>query len=253
MLIIVFGYKESFETAALKAAVFAYRVDINTPVLLFDWPGDQSVSVGGYRKAFDLARQSGPHLGDLIARISSDVQPENLWITGNSMGAQVICDSFSHMMKNPQLADPDHEIRHVILAAPDVGRKEFDDSFSNELDALSERLTVYTASDDSALLLSGWIQRDPRLGRSQLPLPAQLEETEDLLALKAAGAESISLIDFTPVNRASHGHNYYIESSEYFDEFHQRLKGVYPYNSRRRHPVNDINGVVYWVLYSDRN
>jgi esterase/lipase superfamily enzyme len=253
LLIVVFGYKESFETAALKTAVFAYRVDINTPVLLFDWPGDQGVTPIGYKKAFRLARQSGPHLGDLIARISSEIQPDNLWMTGNSVGAQIICDSFSHMMKAPEMADPEHEIRHVILAAPDVARKEFDTTFSKELDALSDRLTVYTSSDDSALLLSRWIHRNPRLGRGKIPDPEQLEEMEDLLALKADGADSISLVDFTRVNRSSHGHNYYIESSEYFDDFYQRLKGSFPYTSRRRHATRDNNGVLYWVLFSDHD
>jgi esterase/lipase superfamily enzyme len=253
LLIVVFGYKESFETAALKTAVFAYRVDINTPVLLFDWPGDQGVTPIGYKKAFRLARQSGPQLGDLIARISSEIQPDNLWITGNSVGAQIICDSFSHMMKAPEMADPEHEIRHVILAAPDVARKEFDTTFSKELDALSDRLTVYTSSDDSALLLSRWIHRNPRLGRGKIPDPEQLEEMEDLLALKADGADSISLVDFTRVNRSSHGHNYYIESSEYFDDFYQRLKGSFPYTSRRRHATRDNNGVLYWVLFSDHD
>ena len=252
-MIVVYGYKESFETAALKTAVFAYRVDINTPVLLFDWPGDQGVTPRGYKKAFRLARQSGPHLGDLIARIGNEIQPEDLWITGNSVGAQIVCDSFSHMMTNPDMADPEHEIRHVILAAPDVGKKEFDTTFAKELDALSDRLAVYTSSDDSALLLSRWIHRDQRLGRDKLKAPKQLEEMEDLLALKAKGAGGISLIDFTRVNRASHGHNYYMESSEYFDDFYQRVKGDFPYASRRRHPVKDKNGVVYWVLYSDKD
>jgi esterase/lipase superfamily enzyme len=118
---------------------------------------------------------------------------------------------------------------------------------------LSDRLTVYTSSDDSALLLSRWIHRNPRLGRQKHPDPEQLEEMEDLLALKAEGADSISLIDFTRVNRASHRHNYYIESSEYFDDFYQRIKGDYPYASRRRHPVKDKNGILYWVLFSDQD
>lgn len=253
LLIVLFGYKESFETAGLKTAAFAYRVDINTPVLFFDWPGNQSVTPRGYRRAIESARISAPPLGDLIARIDREIAPDNLWITGNSMGAQVICDAFSHMMEDPELADPDKEIRHVILAAPDVDRAEFDDRFSHELDALSERLAVFVSSDDRALLLSQWLNRAARLGRRGPGDPGQLEELEDLLALKARGADSISLIDFTRVNRASHSHNYYIESSEYFDEFYQRLMGTFPYPSRRRHAVRDENDTLYWVLFSDRD
>jgi hypothetical protein len=38
LLIVLWGYKERFDTAALKTAYFAYSLDIDTPVLLFDWP-----------------------------------------------------------------------------------------------------------------------------------------------------------------------------------------------------------------------
>ena len=56
LLIVVFGYKDDFEATAIKAAYFAYLLDINTPILLFDWPGDQGVSPGGYAKAQQLYR-----------------------------------------------------------------------------------------------------------------------------------------------------------------------------------------------------
>lgn len=251
LLVVVFGFRESLETSAVKTAVFSYRIDINTPVLMFDWPGNQSVTVGGYRRAFGYARRSGADLGYLLRRIVRDVRPENLWVTGNSMGAQVICDAFSYMVKQPDFSDAAPEIRHVLLAAPDVGKGEFDSRFLEELNALSERLTVYVSSGDTALLLSHWILATPRLGRDRVSPPEQLEELEELLALKAEGAERITVIDFTPVNRASHGHNYYIESSEYFDDFYDRLQGTPPVTGRRLHPAAYQGGVAYWVLWDD--
>lgn len=252
LLVVVFGYKESLQSSARKAGVFAYRVDVNTPVLLFDWPGDQPVTVGGYHRAFSYARRSGADLGDLLMRISRDVRPDNLWVTGNSMGAQVICDAFSHMTEDPGFSDRDHEISHVLLAAPDVARHEFDDRFRRELDALSDQLTVYVSSDDSALLLSRWLHGVPRLGRSSPVEPEQLEELEDLLALRAAGADDLSVIDFTPVNRASHGHNYYIESPEYFDDFYQRIQDTPPIVGRRLQRIAYEKGTSHWILWSDR-
>src|SRR5262245_32890686 len=41
LLVIVWGYRDWFRSAALKTAYTAYVLDINTPVLLFDWSADQ--------------------------------------------------------------------------------------------------------------------------------------------------------------------------------------------------------------------
>lgn len=44
-----------------------------------------------------------------------DVQPEQVWIMANSMGAQVVVDAFSLLYQDRELADLDREIEHVVL------------------------------------------------------------------------------------------------------------------------------------------
>ena len=51
LLILVFGFKDDFRSVAIEAAYYSYMLDVNTPILLFDWPGDQPVSIRGYKKA----------------------------------------------------------------------------------------------------------------------------------------------------------------------------------------------------------
>src|SRR5262249_19157482 len=48
VLVIVWGFRDWFRSAALKTAYTAYVLDINTPVLLFDWPGNQGDGPTGY-------------------------------------------------------------------------------------------------------------------------------------------------------------------------------------------------------------
>lgn len=41
LLIVVHGFREAFPSALRKTAFLSHVLDINTPVLLFDWPGNQ--------------------------------------------------------------------------------------------------------------------------------------------------------------------------------------------------------------------
>src|SRR5215831_19711237 len=62
LLVIVWGYRDWFRSAALKTAYKAYVLDINTPVLLFDWPGNQGDGAFGYRAAQEISAKSAPDL-----------------------------------------------------------------------------------------------------------------------------------------------------------------------------------------------
>lgn len=250
LLVVVFGYKDDFEATMIKAAYFAYLLDVNTPVLLFDWPGDQPVSMSGYKKAQGLAVASGPYLGELLAKIERRINPEKLWIKASSMGCQVVCDAFEYMHKHGDFSDPDAEIDHVILAAPDVGEEEFDLKFKNELTSMSRRLTAYVSSDDEALLMSSFLNRDERLGRQTADVkePEQLEESKDLLYLKSMHPDLVTIIDVTPVNRASYKHGYYLESPEFFDDFYMRIFDKNPNVNRRLYLLKAKDNTDYWVL-----
>lgn len=248
LLVVVFGYQDGYEATAIKAAYFAYLLDVNTPVLLFDWPGDQVTSIGGYKKAQSLAKASGPQLGDLLVKIIREVKPAKLWIKASSLGCQVVCDAFDHMYKYDDMADKDAEIAHVILAAPDVGKEEFETEFKNEIAALAEKVTVYVSSNDTALLMSGFINMDQRLGRQKIREHEQTEEAKDLLYLKSLDPEKITLIDVTPINKSSYSHGYYLEDTEFFDDVYTRFFDKEPNVSRRLYLLKYKDHVDYWVM-----
>ena len=250
LLVLVFGYKDDFEATAIKAAYFAYLLDINTPILLFDWPGDQGVDISGYKKAQSFAMESGPYLGELLVKIVRQMAPKKLWINASSLGCQVVCDAFDQMYKYPDFSDPDTEIDHVVLAAPDVAQNEFDQKFKKQLTALSKRLTAYVSSDDEALLMSGFINDDKRLGRQKFRIkePEQMEEAKELLYIKSLDPDRVTIIDVTPINEASFKHGYYLESPEFFDDFYQRVFDAQPNVNRRLYLLKAKDNTDYWVL-----
>ncbi len=254
LLVLVHGFKDDFELTATKLAYFTYLLDVNTPVLIFDWPGDQSVTPWGYRKAEKLAAASGAQLGGVLTKVIREVKPEKLWIESSSLGCQVVCSAFEWMYQQPDLADPEAEIALTVMAAPDVSKNEFNDKFRDEILALSEKLAVYVSSNDKALLMARIIDWEKKFGRqhSAVTEQEQFEEAHGFLSLKYLIPDRLSIVDVTPVNRASYGHQYDLQAPEFYDDFYMRLFDASSHHNRQLYLVNVDKDIDYWIMRSDR-
>ena len=251
LLIVVHGYKEAFPSALRKTAFFAHVLDVNSPVLLFDWPGNQGESLSGYRRAREVAKASGADLARTLELIVRQVRPARLWLVANSMGAQVVVDAFSSLYRDADFADAETEIEDVVLTAPDVDHEKFDQQFKREINALADNLTVYVSSNDRALVLSRLVNRAPRRGESTLT-PDQFEEAVRVAELIEPDNELVTLVDVTPVNRTRNFHNFSLETPEFFDDLYLRLTNEGTTRSRRLYRVKTSKGAVYWVLTRGR-
>ena len=160
LLINVNGFRERFPSALRKTAFLAHVLDIDTPLLVFDWPGDQGSSLRGYLRAQRVAGESGAELAKAIEFVVRELEPERVWLVANSMGAEVVVHAFSRLFADPEFADADTEVEQVVLTAPDVSHDEFGARFKEELDALARIVTVYVSSNDRALLVSRIINRE---------------------------------------------------------------------------------------------
>jgi esterase/lipase superfamily enzyme len=259
VLVIVWGFRDWFQSAALKTAYTAYVLDINTPVLLFDWPGNQGEGFRGYAASQQMATQSAPDLGRVLAKVIRDTDAENIWVMGSSLGCQTICDSFTWLTTQPDLFQGKPKIAHVVLSAPDVSVQAFDEKFSEKIQTLSRHLTAYVSSNDRALLMSHWLNGGRRLGRkAQASLPPdkrvgqyEFEEALELLELQAKGAKNISIVDATPINFLRNLHHFFTDSPVFFDDLYQRLLQPDDIVSRRLHSVRAKPEVAYWILWND--
>jgi esterase/lipase superfamily enzyme len=251
LLVVLHGYKEAFPSALRKTAFFGHVLDVNAPVLLFDWPGNQGGSLGGYRRAREVAEASGADLARTLELIVRQVRPEKLWIVANSMGAQVVVDAFSSLYQEADFADSETEIEEVVLTAPDVDHEQFDQQFKREINALADHLTVYVSSNDRALVLSRLVNRAQRRGESTLT-PDQLAEAVRVAELTDADSDLVTLVDVTPVNRTRNFHNFSLETPEFFDDLYLRLTNETAPRSRLLYRVKTSEGAVYWVLTRGR-
>ena len=254
LLININGFRERFPSALRKTAFLAHVLDVNTPLLVFDWPGNQGSSPRGYRRAQETARDSGAELARTIRLILDDVRPDSLAILANSMGGEVLVSAFSILYRDADIADAEHEIIDVVLTAPDISHEQFGAQFAEELDALAREVTVYVSSNDRALLMSRIVNREQRLGESTLDTrnPEQSEEAAEAWELVQPGSEQVTLVDVTPVNRTRNFHNFSLETPEFFDDLFLRLTTEKTPPSRLRYRVRTPGGREYWVLTRGR-
>ena len=254
LLVVVHGYRETFPSALRKTAFLSHVLDIDTPVLLFDWPGDQGASLTGYRRARRVATESGAELAAALQLISGQVEPQRIWLVANSLGAQVVVDAFHHLAADADFADLEAEIENIVLTAPDVGRRDFDERFRTEVEALADNLTVYVSSNDRALLVSRLVNRGRRLGESTLDPsnPDQAQVAASFAALMEPADRRLTLVDVTPVNRTRNFHNFGLETPEFFDDLFLRLTETGLPRGRRLHFVETPEQRRYFVLTRGR-
>ena len=254
LLIVVHGFREAYPSALRKTAFLAHVLDIDTPVLVFDWPGDQGSSLRGYRRARGVAQASGAELAETLRLITGEVQPERLWLMANSMGGQVVADAFSLLYQDPDFGDSQTEIENVMLTAPDVDHEEFNEQFKKEITALASNVTVYVSANDRALLVSRVINRGLRLGESTLDPgnPGQVEETAGFFELLEKDSDRMVLVDVTPVNRTRNFHNFSLETPEFFNDLFLRFTGSTMPKSRELYLLRTPEGNRYFVLTRGR-
>ena len=254
LLVLVHGFRADFDSALRGTAFIATILDINAPIMVFDWPGNQGETLRGYRRAQQAATGSGAELAETLRLIVRDIQPERLWLMANSMGGQVIVDAFSQLYQDGDFADLAPEIDEVILTAPDVDHARFNDELKQQLAALVRHTTVYVSSNDRALLVSRVINRGMRLGQSTLSkADAELvDEVDGLLDLVEPDSDRVSLIDVTPVNRTRNFHNFSLEVPEYFDDIFLRLTNRDTPQNRSRYQFRSQQGQTYSVLTRGR-
>lgn len=251
LLVVLHGFRETFPSALRKTTFLGHVLDIDSPILVFDWPGNQGSSLRGYRRAQNIATESGTELAEALELIIRDIQPEKLWLIANSMGAQVVVHAFNDLYQNTDLADADTEIEDVILTAPDVSQEGFDNQFKREITALTRNLTVYVSSNDRALVMSRIVNRETRRGESTLN-PDMLDEAVRVSKLVDPDSDLITLVDVTPVNRTRNFHNFSLETPEFFDDLFLRLVNEDMPRSRLLYRFQTPEGAHYWVLTPGR-
>jgi esterase/lipase superfamily enzyme len=160
VLLFLHGYNVSFDDAVYRTAQLAFDLQFNGAAVSYSWPSnartlryvadkDHSMSTLAAFEKFllDLSRQSGARTIHVIA---------------HSMGNNTLVHGLSELALGGSLP-PVLRFREIIMAAPDVDRREFL-RLGDAVQSLADHITLYAADNDRAIGASDTLSGAPRVG-----------------------------------------------------------------------------------------
>jgi esterase/lipase superfamily enzyme len=192
-LLFVHGYNVTFEDAARRTAQMTYDLAFEGIPIFYSWPSKGSVTsytIDEQTIEWAQADFKG-FLADIFAR--SDAQ--NIYLIAHSMGNRALTRAVASLLnENPEYRT---RLKEVILSAPDIDAEVFKRDIAPALVATGRPITLYSSSEDLALIASKTVNGYPRAGDSG----------DGLIVVPG-----IETIDATCVDTSFLGHSYYAEA-----------------------------------------
>lgn len=197
VLLFVHGFNNTYEDAVYRFAQIKHDSGTDAVPILFTWPSRGSVLAYNYdRESTTYSRDA---LEEALQALAKEPSVTDVSVLAHSMGSFLAMELLRQMaIRNGRIAP---KIRNVILAAPDVDV----DVFRQQLGEMGSpearpRFTVFTSTDDRALLVSSRIAGQiPRLGAIDPKTEPYASE------FKAGGIDAFDLTDIETADRLRHG------------------------------------------------
>lgn len=233
ILVYVHGYKNSFNSAALRAAQLA--VDLRVPGLtaFYSWPSRDAVSE--YNADEAAVETAEKHLRHFLLRMAKDTNASEVHIIAHSMGNRVVTRVMHRLLTDPdaKMADGSPlKFGQIILAAPDIDQQVFGD-LAIAYPKLSKRTTLYVSQKDKALEASAWTHSFPRTG----------------YAPPVVTLPPIDTIEVTNVDVSILGHGYVAEAEHVIRDVASLLRADTPPGERKGLKAAKTEaGKGFWVI-----
>ena len=200
VLVFVHGFNTGFDEARFRLAQIVTDGGFNGVPVLFTWPSKGSLfGYGSDREAATASRDAMEHL---LLDLAALPDVGRVHVLAHSMGAWLAMEALREtaIAGHPDL---DGHLGEVILAAPDIDQGVF----RQQVERLgpNARVSVFAATNDRALGLSGFLAERPRLGAVDPASP------EGRAALEGLG---VHVIDLTRDSVGVTGHATYASVPE---------------------------------------
>jgi esterase/lipase superfamily enzyme len=196
IIVYVHGANTNVERAAGQAAQLHHFTGRTSIVLLFAWPTAENFLL--YFRDMLTAAQSAPQLARLIELLSQHTAAEHIHVFTYSAGGTVGSMALAIVGRDAEApgAAPPEWLGEVYHAAPDADFRAFVDDLRHYAGD-AERITVAVNMSDSALRLSGKINRGSRAGRPDM---RELSPEATASLLSATKTYGLELLRVRPEN-----------------------------------------------------
>jgi esterase/lipase superfamily enzyme len=166
LIVFVHGFNNTFETAAERAALYAYDLhpDVSSKAAIFSWPSHEKLF--GYLADEDSVLVNQDRARQVLGILRTHDSASPVVLIGHSMGCRVLTfalreielirDKGGSPKLHPQFA-------HLILIEPDVNAEYFRINIQR-LRAVCGHVTIYASNHDNALRFSNFLHGDTREG-----------------------------------------------------------------------------------------
>jgi len=229
LLIFVHGYNVTFEDAARRTAQIAHDLDFQGAPVFFSWPSQGELL--GYVTDRGNSFWTASHLKDFLLKVHQHSGAQSVHLIAHSMGNRAFGAAVESLAQD--LQQNQKIFNEVILAAPDVDARVFQEEIAPKLTGLAQHVTLYASQNDVALMASRAVNGYPRAG----------DVGANILILNG-----IDTIDVTQIDTSLVGHAYYGDNTTVISDIYALMQ-----NARmptQRQWLRDISspGGLYWYF-----
>jgi len=189
-LVFVHGFNVDFASAARRMAQMKYDLGFQGAAILYSWPAP-----GNYVECEGNTVWTLPHLMEFLTRYVQLSGAAKIHLVAHSMGTRVLTTALKELAQSPAAAPVRYN--EIILAAPDIDAAIFKQQIAPRIVTAAERISIYSSSQDWALVASKKAHRYKRLGEGGENLTTFPEWPQ------------IEVLDATNVDESLLGHSYY--------------------------------------------
>ncbi|WP_207395529.1 alpha/beta hydrolase [Bremerella alba] len=229
LLIFIHGFNVTFEDAARRTAQIAHDLDFRGAPVFFSWPSQGELL--GYVTDRGNSFWTASHLKEFLLKVHQHSGAQSVHLIAHSMGNRAFGAAVESLAQDLQLNQK--IFNEVILAAPDVDARVFQEKIAPNLAGLSQHVTLYASQNDLALIASRAVNGYPRAG----------DVGANILILNG-----IDTIDVTQIDTSLMGHAYYGDNTTVISDIYALMQ-----NARmptQRQWLRDISspGGMYWYF-----
>jgi len=206
-LVFVHGFNVDFASAARRTAQMKYDLGFQGAAILYSWPAPSN-----YVECEGNAIWTLPHLMAFLTEYVQASGVTKIHLVAHSMGTRVLASALKELASSPAAAPVRYN--QIVLAAPDIDAAVFKQQIAPRIVGAADRISIYSSSQDWALVASKKIHRYKRLG----------EGGENLTTFPEW--PMIEVLDATNVDESLLGHSYYGDSPTILRDVRGVLAGV---------------------------
>lgn len=210
LFLFVHGFNVGFDEAVVRTAQIALDLPFNGAVVCYSWPSQQGLNT--YQRDETLNEESVPAFTEFLTILRDELPAgTRIHLVVHSMGNRLVLRG----LKAIDQPSSEKWLTNLILCAPDVGIRDFQDWFPAAA-RQAERTTLYVSRGDVALVASENLHLESRIGSGK--------------ALDVV--DGIETIDCSEIEFSFLGHSYYGSNLDVLGDLFELIKLDRPANKR---------------------